>query len=391
MLKANDRTDNLIAFVFALLVYIPATSLGNMIRLGVVIVAFIMKHVNETPEPGMRKIALFMALSPFVSVFFVIMLEGFGVNWAQVTHEIQRMFFCTLLLMTVVKMRINFKLIYIITILVLLPNFIVQLLQYIKIESVFSFIRTNYESGVSAEEWTHLDLAREEGSGFRAGSIFVNPNVFMVIPLMSLVVFLHQDKERSTIWNYALIACATISCFLTGSRTATIVMAVIMIWYLVKYAKAISRFFLIIAIVFVLFNYGSYLVSSRAAQVFDSDSFEVKVNSFVWFWRSTSEILIYWLTGALGSLIASTRMDGEVGYIYAWFGVFGLIWYFRYYKYAYKNNTHLVFFAKPLTAVHLFVAFTASVLLCMPIYSYAAIVVFSKLKDSDLELENSPD
>ena len=382
MQKTNDRTDNIIAVILALIVYIPATTTGNLIRLGVVVVAFIMKHLKEPPEKSIRKIALCMILSPIISVIFVNLLESFNVNWALVTHEIQRMFFCALLLMTVVKMHISFRLIYIITILVLIPNFIIQLLQRAQVGPVFDFIDKYYQSGASAEEWTHLDLAREEGGGFRGGSIFINPNVYMVIPLMALVVFLQQDRVKSSIWNYLLIGCAVFSCFLTGSRTATIVMAVIMIWYLVKYAKAISRFFLIVAILFVVYNYGSYLFSARATQVFDSGSLEVKINSFAWFWNSTLDIPIYWLTGAIGSRIAVSVFDGELGHIYGWYGIFGLYWYVLYYKYAYKNNIEINFFSKPIVAVHIFVAITASVLLCMPVFPYAAILIFPKIEET---------
>lgn len=379
MLKANDKTDNIIAFMLALIVYIPGTSTGGLIRLGVVAVAFIMKHMNEPPEEGIRKIALCMVLSPVISVFFVVLLEGFGINWGLVIHEIQRMFFCALLLMTVAKLHINFRLIYIITILVLIPNFIIQLLQYSHVESVFTFIKNTYQTGVAEGEWTHVELARDEGGSFRSGSILINPNVYMAIPLMSLVVFLHQDREKASIWNYGLMGCAVFSCFLTGSRTATIVMAVIMAWYLIKYARPLSRVLLVAAILYVAYSYGSYIFNTRAAQVFDSGSLELKINSFIWFWQSTIEIPIYWFTGSLGSRITVAVFDGEIGHIYGWYGLFGLYWYVKYYQFAFKNNETITFFDKPLTAVHIFVAITASVLLCMPIYSVAALIIFSKL------------
>ena len=378
MQKTNDKTDNIIAVVLALIVYIPATSTGNLIRLGVVIVAFVMKHMNESPEPEIRKIGLYMLLSPMISVFFVFIIEGFGLNWEIILHEIQRMVFCSLLLMTVVKMQISFRMIYCISILVLIPNFIIQLLQQAQVESVFTFIRNHYESNVSSEEWTHLDLAREEGEGFRAGSIFINPNVYMAIPLMALVVFLHQDRERSSIWNYGLIGCSAYSCFLTGSRTATVVLAIIMLWYIIKYARTLSRVFLIIAIFYVGYTYGSYLLTTRAAKIFEADSFEVKLNSFKWFFASTSQTFIYWITGAIGSRIASYYFDGEIGYIYGWYGIFGVYWYIQYYKYIWKNNANLSFYTKPIFVVHLFVAVTASVLLCMPTYSYVSVIAFSR-------------
>ena len=122
MQKTNDKTDSIIAVVLALLVYIPGSSIGNILRLGIVVVVFVMKHMNEHAEPGIRKVALFMVLSPFISVIFVMMFEGFGVNWALVIHEVQRMLFCAFLLMTVAKLHISFRLIYIIAIIILIPR-----------------------------------------------------------------------------------------------------------------------------------------------------------------------------------------------------------------------------------------------------------------------------
>lgn len=380
MQKTNDKTDSVIAIVLALLVYIPGSSIGNIFRLGVVIVIFVMKHMNEPAEQGIGKVALFMVISPLASVLFVILMEGFGINWGLVIHEIQRMLFCALLLMTVVKLHISFKLIYIITIIVLIPNFVIQLLQRANVASVFTFIQNNYQFNIGADEWTHLDLAREEGSGFRAGSIFINPNVYMAIPLMALVIFLHQDKEKSSVWNYALIGCAVFSAFLTGSRTAMIVMAVMMIWYIIKYAGTVSKLVMIAAIGFVVYQFGSTIFASRSAQIFETGSFEVKVNSFFWFWKSTGDVFIYWFTGAIGSKIAALVFDGEVGHLYGWFGIFGIYWYIRYYKLAFKNNSNLKFYTLPLIAVHIFVAITASVLLCMPIYPFVAVLIFSHMK-----------
>ena len=244
MQKTNDKTDSIIAVVLALLVYIPGSSIGNILRLGVVVVVFVMKHMNEHAEPGIRKVALFMVLSPLLSVLFVVIIEGFGVNWDLVIHEIQRMLFCAFLLMTVAKLHISFRMIYIIAIIVLLPNFMIQLLQRANVNAVFTFIKKYYQSGVADDQWTHLDLAKEQGGGFRSGSIFINPNVYMAIPLMALVVFLQQDKEKSSIWNYVLIGCAVFSAFLTGSRTALIVIAVMMVWYIVKYAGTGSKIFM---------------------------------------------------------------------------------------------------------------------------------------------------
>lgn len=382
MQKTNDKTDSIIAVVLALLVYIPGSSIGNILRLGVVVVVFVMKHMNEHAEPGIRKVALFMVLSPLVSVLFVMMFEGFGINRALVIHEIQRMLFCAFLLMTVAKLHISFRMIYIIAIIVLLPNFMIQLLQRANVNAVFTFIKKYYQSGVADDQWTHLELAKDKGGNFRGGSIFINPNVYMSIPLMSMVIFLQKDKEKSSIWNYVLIGCAVFSAFLTGSRTALIVIAVMMVWYIIKYAGTGSKVFLILAIGFVIYEFGAYIFASRSARVLETGSFDVKINSFKWYWDSTKEVFIYWFTGAIGSKIATLVFDGEIGHIYGWLGLFGLYWYVLYYKSAFRYNRQLKFYTLPLIAVHIFVAITSSVLLCMPVFPFAAVLIFSQLDNT---------
>lgn len=388
--KGASALDTAIAVLFAALVYLPASTTFNIIRLAVVAIVFVFKYYNgEEHDKELNKVALCMAISPLISGGIVFVLEAGNASTSLIVHEIQRMLFCAMLIITVKTLNLNFRIIYIITVLVLVPNFIIQVLQYFQVGSVFSFIENNYVFADEGE-FTHLDLAREEyNDSLRCGSIFINPNVCMAIPLFSLVVLLHQDREKKSIINYALIVCAAISCLITGSRTATVAMAIILGIYVFRYANFWSKFVFVIAAGIIAVRYGSELLTTRAFQLdsMDSGSLGVKINQYGWYFSNAS--VLYWITGSLGSKVVTT-FDSEIGHIYGWFGVFGIYWYIQYYKYIWKRcNEMIVFYNKPLIYISLLIAFTASVLLCMPIYPFAALVLFSNIDTGNSTEETS--
>ena len=384
--------DTFVAVLLASLIYLPGSSTFNFIRLGVVAVIFVFKFYSTEPDKELNKVAICMALSPVISGGIVFVMELGTANTTLIVHEFQRMVFCAMLIVTVRKLELNFRIIYLITILVLIPNFIIQVLQYFQTGWVFDFIQNNYVFE-DANEFSHLDLAREEyGEGLRCGSIFVNPNVYMAIPLYALVVFLHKDQERKGFINYALIVCAVISGLITGSRTATVAMAIILGIYIFRYANYGGKIIFVLAALFVAYRYGSELITTRA---FDLDnategSLGVKINQFGWYFSSTS--ILYWLTGSLGSQ-AVLEFDSEIGHVFGWYGLFGIYWYFKYFQYIWKYcNEKIVFYNKPLVYISILVAITASVLLCMPIYPFVALVLFSdidtKTNNEIVDLEN---
>lgn len=381
--KGASAGDTAIAVLFAALVYLPSSTVYNIIRLSLVAVVFIFKYYSgEEHDKALNKVALCMVASPLISGGIVFVMELGSSNTTLLIHEIQRMFFCAMLIITVKTLNLNFRIIYIITVLVLIPNFIIQILEYLQVGAVFDFIDSHYVFA-DADEFTHLDLAIQgsgQGENLRFGSIFVNPNVYIAIPLYALVVFLHQDQERKGIINYALIVCAVISGLMTGSRTATVAMVIILGIYIFRYANFWGKMIFVLAAVFVAFRFGSELLTERAFQLDEigKGSLGVKTNQFSWYLSTTN--FLYWITGSLGSKTVGA-FDSEIGHIYGWYGVFGVYWYFQYYKYIWKNcNEKIVFYNKPLVYITILVAFSASVLLCMPIYSYAALVLFSNIE-----------
>lgn len=381
--------NNFIAILLAALIYLPGSTMGSIVRIGVVVGAYFMipSKWYFGNEQAISSVTMCMLISPFIPIPFVLILGG--INTAVVLHEIMRMIYCAFLILTVSKMYISFENIYWATLVAFVPNFAIQILEYIHFPGIIEFIRQHYV--FDEINLVHLSLATNTGLGFRAGSVFVNPNVYMIIPMLALCVFFYCDRMRPSIINTVLIVCAALSGFLTGSRTSIIVMAVIMAVYYMKYSRGTSKIVAIFLIAFFAARYGTYLLSnSRAFQVTETDSLDTKYLSFLWYWNSTATMPLVWITGSLGSNVAS-GMDSEWGHIYTWFGVFGIYWYIKYYKIIWANNKNIEFFSKIVVIVCALVSITASVLLCMPIYSFVCMIAFSHWQDNDVVYDMGED
>lgn len=379
-IKANSR-DKLIVYILALLSYVPLTTTGNIIRIFVVGILYILKASRSNVDFRVRKISHLIMISPFVPLIFVLLIDH-TFSTGLLIHETMRMVYCALIILVASTLNVDFQCIYTATLLVFLPNFAIQFCQYRHISSVTAFIRQYYVTAES-DEFTHLDLTLSTGADFRAGSIFINPNVYMVIPLLSLVVFLQKDYRDGGFINRVFIIFAAISCYLCGSRTATVVLAFILGLYILRYAKGSSRgmmILLILAGVYTIVRNG--MSSSRALQlgIEDSGSLQAKFRGFRWFWSSTMNRPIYWITGSLGAPNVS-GIDCEWGHLYSWYGLFGLNWYIKYNRLAMHWNEHIVFYSRPMTYACILCAITASVMLCMPIYSFVVIMLFAKISD----------
>ena len=210
----------------------------------------------------------------------------------------------------------------------------------------------------------------------------MNPNVYMVIPLICLCVFLQMDQQRKSLFNNILIVMAVVSCVLTGSRTAAVVAMLIMAVYYLKYASGQSIvMFLLVAMAVVIFYGVQFLTESRSLRLGTDNmgSLEVKAYSYWWFWQMTSEMPLYWLTGTIGSS-TSMGMDSEWGHIYAWYGIFGIAWYIGYYRVLFQHCGRVSKFFRMTAAVCALVSFTASVMQCMPIFSFVAAVIWSQIE-----------
>ena len=132
--------NNLIVILLSSLIYLPGTTVGNFIRSGITFFSYLM--VSSGRSYGTNKkissVIKCMVISPFVPVIFVL-ISG-DINSAVIFHEVMRMFYCALLIMTVSKLYISFDTRYLGAIIAFLPNFVIKLLEYIKLPGIIPFI-----------------------------------------------------------------------------------------------------------------------------------------------------------------------------------------------------------------------------------------------------------
>lgn len=373
-IKSITKNDNFYFVVFASLTLLPLTDIFNYLRIAIMAVLFMLKCMNvNLINPKIRKLVFCMLISPIIPVCFVFIFESGSISFALIIHEFMRMIFAAMAICVASRCKISFKTIYIVCACVLLFNFGIQILQKSGNSAVYNFIKTNY---VGREGFSHLDLARDDGGNFRGGSIFVNPNVYMVIPLMSLGVFFQQKKYKDTLINKFLIVCTFLSCYLTGSRTSIIVSVAIIIVYYFKYDKNKLLLVIPLAIVGFIVLTGSSISDSRAFRIDNTGSLDTKFLGFLWYWQSANPV--YWLTGSLGSSSVAS-IDCEWGHIYSWYGLLGYYWYFTYYKIMRNTNKSFDVFSLILVISAALTAFTAGVLLVMQAFPYVCMLAFANI------------
>lgn len=378
--------DAFIALVYTLMIYLPGNTKGYYIRLGVAIVLFAFVFSRKVLSEKMyllKRVSIGMIISPIIAVLPVLFYEQFSI--ATFLREMIRMIYCVLSINIMVRLKVSGRILYFCTLIALIPNLTIQLMEYFKIGNSVSFIQSYYL--VDDVSMRHLEAAMYSGSDFRSGSIFINPNIYMIIPLLSLCVFFYKDRKKPSLLNYVFIVLAAISGLLTGSRTSLVVMVVIMACYYFKYAKGMSRVIFVFAVFFVMIKYGeSLLTNSRSFQLNIDSSLGYKFQSLWWYIQGTVTKPLYWMIGGLGSSMSGV-MDNEFGRIFAWYGLYGVSWYISYYKMIWYNNDGVLFYSRIVAIVCALVSLTATVLLCMPIFSVVCLFAFSTLLENEYVLE----
>lgn len=291
-------------------------------------------------------------------------------------HEGERILFNIALLVCVSRYRISFKLIYWIGIIFLLINTTIQILQYAGVSEITDFIEDNYLEGEASR---HLDLARKEGFGFRSGSIFVNPNVYMIVPLSVLCMILYADTKKPSVLNLVWMALCVASLLFTGSRTTLFVAAALVLIYLF-YSRS-SNFWLIfvlIALTLYVIVRWDYLTETYRVFAIDEgmdDSFGVKMSGFIAYLEHANPV--YFLTGSM-TTATQIAFDSEWLYTFAYYGVAGLAWYVTLYYRIYKARRNALYYALLLMAVQCLVAVSASVFMVMCLYPFFAIIAYAE-------------
>ena len=391
------RYDYFACCAIIAMMFIPMTNTGNYLRILTVLLLLFQKTVKNglrfTFVKGINEIIGLMIGGTLISIAFVFMIDGmFDTSLLQ--HELIRLGFNILLILLTVSLKIPFNFIFKSSLVVLVFHLGIQVMQKTGLFNINEWIRLVYvDPNIT---WSHLELSEYGGSNFRSGSIFLNPNVYMVIPCLVLCLILQKNILKREPQNYIFCFLVLVSLFLTGSRTIVFVFAAIMLYWFsissVEPQEKTAAFFVAILFLVGLIFTGDDSVSS--ARVFDvtnavDSSLGIKVLNLFEYLGSAN--VIYYLWGSMGSMnVSNSQLDSEWGFIIRFYGLVGIIWY---YKLIFKNpNRHdlrLSFFYKTARITILLVAVSATVFFCMPIFPYVCLLTMADMdigavKDNEL-------
>ncbi len=367
--QSKEDIDRLGIIVLAAMSFLPMIGRGNILRLmltaGLVCHQMALKRYKIAPE--IKRILVMMVTSAIIPAVVVFAFEG-SINIGFWLHEFIRILFYCMLIPVVYNYRTTSEFLFKVCIVVLIVNFGIQFMQWRGLGNINGWIYEYYAP--KDKKFTHLLLAAYTGVSFRAGSVFLNPNVCMVIPCTILGVLLQRNSIEYSIWNYVWIGIALFSVLLTGSRTAFILSMIIVgfcTWRDKKAGKI--KWLLPIILILGLWMNAKSLENFRAFDIESAmhGSGNTKISGILIYLKITN--LIYMVTGSCGSRF-NFGLDNEWGYIYMFYGILGLIWYIRFLKLFWRNKELFPLQTLATTLVICLIACTASVFLCMPVCSF---------------------
>ena len=377
--KTNEFRWNIYICLVALLSVLPNTSIFNYAR--VIIILFeISKKILLRNKIKLKKIHLIIfftwILNILLGVFFVLISGSGDIDKVILYHETTRLFMYLILWLSLSDQRYDYTQLIIMSKGLLIFHLSIQILQYFKVEVINNLIMMIYTQG---ELTKHLSLAIETGAHFRSGSIYTNPNVYMVFPLLFFAILMQQylfdHKKINLIW----ITLAIASLILTGSRTTIISVALMLTLFVKMERKTIYRSItaIVIFIVIILLIANNELISDfRVFDLFSgfSNSIAVKTSGLSDYFSNMKISNLFF--GGLSDLNLSKRIDMELGYVMSWFGINGYIWYFLIYLSLSKNLKKFVYLKYSVLIVFLTVSLTASVLFNFQAFNFISLLMY---------------
>lgn len=341
-----------------------------------------------------RNIILFWFLSIFLAAITVVIVEG-GLNQSTIIHEISRIAYYLFLIDLCFKTTISLTFLFYACSVIILVHCIIQWAQTASYGPIENYITEYYING--EENLNHYlgnkTNAIHQDKMMRAGSIFVNPNVYVCYPYISLGVFLQYYRRKKGYLPLIMIGVAFMSIVYTGSRMGMGSFLFILAWYLwyssrVKSNKSSIKgysviFLLLLFVVLYGENLGEWFGETRAFSLdtaYDTSG-EIKFLGFLGYLKLSYPL--EWLFGSLGADRLAIPIDAEWGYIFAWFGIFGLIWYLKLIKlvYDYHKTTYPIISTVAAFAIIL-TAIGASSVLNMSVFPYICAISFTNLLSS---------
>lgn len=337
------NTNEIIMLCLGVLTLIPNTRSGLKIRVILILLAWLLLIATQKMKMfNNSMLGLLAAMILSAGVSCAVGLTYYNApNQSLVLHEVSRMIVNIMILIAAYKISFSFTALYRVCAFIFAVVFIIQLLQWQFPYQTNDFIRWLYVS--PGQEAKHLLLAtfRKGGvNGFRAGSIYINPNICAQVIVCCLTVFLLGFKRNKNIRAFGGLVLSFVSLLLCGSRTGFLLSIIIMGLFIVSNVsyKTLKNIILAgglmipVGIAIVLFG---NLSNQRIFQLSNalSQSLFAKTHIFVEHLESASFLEL--LAGSLGRQ-AQYQVDAEWGYVVTYYGIIGLLWYVQLIVMVYK-------------------------------------------------------
>ena len=273
----------------------------------------------------------------------------------------------------------------------------------IQIFQLFKILNINYIlANIYDEESINLRTAQVYNisslSLFRAGSVFINPNQYSRIILLILCIILGYDipygsyNKSNRLKNITKIVLVTISLILTGSRTAFVIFIILLVFYrnnLYKYRRLIA---IALIFLFCISNYLNINLSElRFTKIHEgiSNSIVVKFNNLGSLISQFNPYNIILGVGPFNEFKPGlTAIDFDLGYLYAYYGIFGIVLYVALFCYLIKSSEgHHRELVEGFLIVLLFSAITGGIMLNLRVFCTAITIIFVKIDEDSLLTE----
>lgn len=393
------RTNWVTLAIILFTTFIPSSGSMGMLKLAIVVLLCLFRLGNQLSNSYIalkRKQSQRIIFLWFVSIFLasiaVIVTEG-GLNYATIGHEILRVIYYLCVIVLCFSITISLKQLFYACSIIILIHFSVQLSQYLSLGIFDQYIIQYYLSGDMNNQHYLMSMQLYDG-GFRSGSIFINPNVYVCYPYLSLGVFLQYYRLNKGKISLIMIAVAFLSIVLTGSRMGMFTYIFIIAWYFFYASKHIqvdeskkrsgsSWAFILGVVILGIFYIDDIMSYSEGMRAFSLESAyetsgSTKFQGLLGYCRLSNPL--EWIFGSLGAYRLAIPIDMEWGYIFAWFGIFGFIWYLRLIKliYCYHRRNYPIISSISAFSI-IMTAIGASSVLNMSVFPFICAISFTNI------------
>lgn len=307
-----------------------------------------------------------------------------NVSYENIIKELVRNAYYLLLLIIASNSIVKFDKIYLLAKILLIFNFTVQLFQYFKIFNINKYIMMIYGSDyrifLSSTYYS-------EFTSFRSGSIYGNSNIYSKIAVTVLIIFLQNRIINHKKIDYIYILISILSIFICGSRIGSILLFIIFIvFFSVIFKKVYKKVFSIFVTIIISFAFILFfnIRSAKIISIFTSPHFPLgyKLNLINNYLNSTN--FFHLLFGSSPAL--ETMFDSEIGYVYGWYGLIGLLLFaFIIISILKKGrNTSNNFFYISFGLILLFNSISGGLLLNIKLFPFIGSIIYVNKFDNEL-------